>query len=68
VAPVLLLADGLMVSVVDALKELLAQEVVLDLLLGVEVHSVVVSREFIPLEELDCCLVQLDDNNLVKQP
>lgn len=62
-----LLADGGVVGIVDPLEELLAQEVVLNLLLGVEVHRVVVSRELVALEELDCSLVELDDDDFVEE-
>lgn len=56
-----------MVGVVDSLEELLPKKVVLDLFLRVEVHSVVVSRELVSLEKLDCSLVELDNDNFVKK-
>ena len=55
--PIFLLADGLVVGIVDAFKEFFAQQVVLDLFLGVEIDRVVVGREFVALEELNGSLI-----------
>lgn len=59
------LCERLVVSVIYHFEKLLSGEVVFDLLLAVEVDSMVVSGELVSLEELDSCLVQLDDHDLV---
>jgi hypothetical protein len=55
------------VGIVDLLKESFAQQVVFDLLLGIEVHGMVVSRKLIALEKLYGSLIKLNDDDFVQQ-
>ena len=56
-----------MVSIVDLLKKSFAQQIVFDLLLGIEVNGMVVGRKLIALEKLYGSLIKLNDDDFVQQ-
>lgn len=66
-ALVILLSDRNVVGIVDFLKESFAQQVVLDLLLGIEVNGMVVGRKLVAFEKLYGSLIKLNDDDFVQQ-
>ena len=63
--PLLILCELSLVVVGDLLKKVTLYRAVLDLLSKIQVHSVVVGRELVTLEELDGSLIELKHYDLV---
>lgn len=47
--------------------DILTLSIVFTLLSHIQIHGVIVSRELVAFEKLDCCLVQLEHDYLVQQ-
>ena len=54
-----------MVQLVNFLENIHPDSVILDLLCGIEIHSVIIGCEFISFEELDRSLVKLQNYNFM---
>jgi len=52
---------------VDLAVHILTLRIVFALLGHIQIHGVIVSRELVAFEKLDCCLVQLEHDDLVQQ-
>lgn len=52
---------------VDFAVDILTLRIVFTLLRHIQIHCVVVSCELVAFEKLDCCLVQLEHDDLVQQ-
>ena len=52
---------------IDLAVDILTLRIVFALLSHIQIHRVIVRRELVAFEKLDCCLVQLEHYDLVQQ-